>query len=247
MPPSRLLVPRLVLPKLIEGISAPGPVAAGGGGSLTVEYVTSTSSATDASEYTFTGQSIGAEDNARIILVGVVAASGNSINTTVTGLTVGGVAATEQAAGNHNDGAFNNEVSRLFAVALDASKGTTGNVVVTFNVVTRDCAIFIYRFLGSTITADTNYNNSVDPIDMTIDADAGGFCVAVAGRLNDAGAANSFTVTNLTEDADIVPEGNGSAVGAHENFAGAQASLAITLDNSLTGSQHSGCAVVYNP
>ena len=174
-----------------SGGAAPGEIT----GSNTANATISGS----ASAYTFSGKSIGDADDSRIVVIAVTVGWNGSVST-VTGVTVGGASAAQQAAAT--EGGVENMRAEVWSVAV--ASGTTADVVVTCSSATgnnRGCGISVYRMIGDVEVGaeDTGTNaRSSGTLSTTVDAKEDGFIVGAAVQFY----ADSCTWTGLTEAAD---------------------------------------------
>jgi hypothetical protein len=183
-----------------------------------LSFVTSTSSTTDLSTYTFAGQSLGAEASDRkiVVAVGAARAAAFALNT----VTVGGVTAYKLVEREDNDGASEATASLWIA---DIPTGTTGDVVVTFSAAAARCGVAIFRLTGSGPVSFTTLADGTDADPTgTIDVPANGGAIAVSYT----NAATTTTWTGLTERNDTTMEGAFSS--ASDQFAALQEALTVT-------------------
>jgi hypothetical protein len=184
---------------------------------VTVSLEDSSVSASDATEYTFSSQAFGTAATNRHI---VVAIGGRSLGATVTGVTIGGVSATELVQ--------NNVVSSEVAIFMKAiPTGTTGDVVVTWSSGGQSrCGIGVWAVYGASITPnDTGQDtNSVGTLSDNLNVPAGGAVIGYA-YTND----SDMTWAGVTERFDDDVEGNNNQGGASDAFAAADATKTITV------------------
>jgi len=192
---------------------APGEIA----GSNTANAAISGS----ASSYTFSSQSIGDADDSRIIVIAVTVGWNGSVST-VTGVTVGGASAAQQAAAT--EGGVENMRAEVWSVAVAA--GTTADVVVSCSATTgnnRGCGISVYRMVGDVEVGaeDTGTDDRTSgTLSTTVDAKEDGYIVGAAVQFY----ADTCTWTGLTEAAD-----SSTASVTHSS-----AYVAPTSDSTLT-------------
>lgn len=183
---------------------------------LSRSFTDSASSGTDASSYTFAGESFGAADSARYVLVGIGSRAGSA--RTISSVTIGGVSASILM-----DHSSSGSLAG-FAIAA-VPTGATGDVEVVFSGTMVRCFIGIWRILdlGSTTPTDTGTDGAVASLTTNLDISADGAAFAVGFRAS----AGTPTWTNLTADTTIALESN-TASFASDEFASAQTALAIT-------------------
>lgn len=191
-----------------------------------ISFLQSATDTADLSSYTFASQNLGSAASDRHIIVAVISRKAGA-TTTITGVTVGGVAATivRQRANT----ASNTQVAGL-AIALVPS-GTTGDVVVTFADTMVRCSIGLYRAddLLSATPYDVDDSVVADPT-VNLDILAGGFAIGVGG----VAASTTATWTGLTEDYDAVSESFMGYTGAHDEFSASESGRTITIDFGTT-------------
>jgi hypothetical protein len=170
-----------------------------------------------ATSYTFDDLSLGAEDASRIIVIAMTVGWSSHMGT-VTGVTVGGSACTQQVEASGDNGTTENVRAEIWSIAL--ATGTTGDVVCSFSGATgnRGGNVSVYRLVGDVVLApddtakqelsqaDSDANASVD-----VDAKDGGFIVAVScrthGGLGGSVGANC-SWAGVTESTDQGPGGS---------------------------------------
>jgi len=138
----------------------------------TVEYITSTSSSSDLTTYTFSSVSLGDIGQSRKIIVVVYAAAISSPRS-VSSVSVAGTSASSVVA-NNSTGV---ECSIWIA---DVPSGTTGNVVVTMTAQFSVCGISVYaaRNLTNVTAIDTATDSGTDNVaNLNLDATDSGFAV----------------------------------------------------------------------
>lgn len=191
---------------------------------MALTYINSYPDTTDTNQYTYS-VSFGTASADRYIIVTASARKAGA-STTITGVTIGGITAT-QVHQNTNT-STNTDVSGIFIAAVPT--GTTGDVVVTYGATMVRSIIGVYAAtsLASATAYDTaGYISTSDPTN-TLDIPAGGFAVAIA-LTNSAG---TTTWTGLTEDFDGTLETFVTYSGASDEFAEAQTGLTITANFS---------------
>lgn len=189
-----------------------------------ISFLQTADSATDATEYTFASQNLGAAASDRAIIVGVHARKlGGAVSVAVT---VGGVSATSvvtQWGGDSND-----NVSALFIAEVPT--GTTGDVVVTFGAGVLRCGIGMWRATGIDTTAFDTGVSVVNPMSTTIDIEAGGVAV---GASTVTGNTGSTAWTGLTEVYDqFIAAEAAKMSGAHDSFVSAETAWTVTATDT---------------
>lgn len=197
---------------------------------VALSFTVSALSATDATTYSFTAQSVGTAANNRfvIIAIGSRANAARSISTA----TIGGVNAVQLAIGNDTSGGA--DIAALYIAAL--STGTTADISLTFSAQMLRCGIGVYRMVGA--GSPTPHATMTDNVMVagvlsgTINCPANG---AIVGAAWGAGSGNQLAVwAGITEDYDIQPETTANdASGAHDAFATVQTGL--TVSATITG------------
>lgn len=200
-----------------------------------LSYLSSTGTGTNATSYTFSGVSFGAEASDRII---VIQAAGSTTGTEgFSSVTIGGVSATkiaEQKTANTAD-----ITSMWYA---EVPSGTTGSVVVVFNSLSARCGLGVWRLTGVTVTP-FDFSTSLDPTgtgaaskanpsaSTTIDVEAGGVIIASAYSSN-SGTTNppTFAWTGVTENYETVAESRAVVSGALNDSGSAETGKTITVD-----------------
>lgn len=199
-------------------------------------FVTSAQSTSDATTYTFSSQSFGAEAADRHILNTIAAGAASA--RTVSSSTIGGVAASELVDFEAHSG------SNAAMIIAAVPTGATGDVVVTFTGGMVRCAVGTYRVTGLNSTTPTGSGtDSTDALSASLNISAGGFAVGVVFSKS---SPTGVTWTNLAEDVETLAaswETNGNWSSAHENFAAAQTGLALTGDWTGTPNNEVGAFV----
>ena len=206
----------------------------GSGTSISLSFTDSDSSATNATEYTFSGLDIGAASATRVV---VVCVSGHDVGGTflsVSSLTIAGSAATSVV-----ESAAFNTIAAIFRRTV--TTGTTADVVVTFSEAIRGAHVSVYVLdnLASATPTDTASDNNEHPPSTTIDISAGGVAIAVAAQT---ATGATTTWTNLVEDYDAQTAVDGDVMSsASDAFEAAQTGLAITATFSSANSNAAIC------
>lgn len=172
-------------------------VGGGRGGLLlpSYAYVTSNSSTTDASSYTFAGTSIGPAGPNRLVVVASALRSGAS--NSYSSVTIGGSAA---AAAVVQDAAQTN----VGLHALLVPSGTTADIVVTMTGTGGRCVIGVYALynLAST-TARATASSTAATLALSLNTQPQGIVLATAY----CGGSSSEVWTGATQDYKLSPEG----------------------------------------
>ena len=190
-------------------------------GEITGSNTANASAGGSASSYTFSSQSIGTADDSRIVVVAVTVGFNGSVST-VSGVTVGGTSATQQAAAT--EGASENFRAEVWSVAV--ASGTSADVVVSLSAATgnnRGCGISVYRMIGDvevSAEATGTDDRSSGTLSTTVSAKEDGFIVGAAVQFY----SDACSWTGLTEAADAVTA----------NVTHSSAYVAPTSDSTLT-------------
>jgi len=180
---------------------------------MDISFLQTAVSGTNAAEYTFSSQSIGAADSDRYIICCVAWRA--SADTTLSSVSIGGVAATLLA---NNVNVSGGETSGTCIAVAAVPSGTTGDVVVTIGATALRCGIALYRAVGlgtPTVPHDTLTSDADSPTG-TIDIPNNGLCIGIA--YNASQDTNAVSWTGLTEDFEASIEGGGD----FNEFSGAQ-------------------------
>ena len=175
----------------------------------------------NASTFTFSSASIGDADDSRIVVIAVTVGWNGTVQT-VSGVTVAGVSATQQAAAT--EGASENFRAEIWSIAV--ASGTTADIIVTLSGATgnnRGCAVSVYRLVGDVAVApdDTGTDDrSSGTLSTTVDAVEDGYIIGAAVQFY----SDACTWTGLTEVKDVVTT----------NVTHSSASAAPTSDSTLT-------------
>ena len=197
----------------LMGVGRPPSGAAPFGVSLaSTDFNTAGASTT----YTFNTEAAGAADPNRIVMVGI---SGGIANTTPSGVTINGSAATHVTSAYVNDGV---DIADWWYLAVPT--GTTVNIVITFNVAETRAAVSVYRIVGPSIsigTASTGTQASGTSVSATSTISSGGAAVAVTTIHSS--SVGTVTPTNLTTDANVVYGGSTMLAGSNVSSSGSTA------------------------
>lgn len=198
----------------------------GGRPAASVSQTAAAASASDLTEYTFSGLSLGvAAVNRKIVVIVGGFVNSDTINT----VTVGGVSTTtiiEQAVTE----------GFLELRQADVPTGTTGDVVVTWSAGVSNCLVGVYRVIGATDAAFDTGVDTTDTLNDTLNIPTGG--VVIGGAFSAAGASASFSWTNLTEDFEQQAGAESTFItGASNAFAGGEVARSIScqVTNETSG------------
>lgn len=194
-------------------------------------YAEDTADLTTYNGVPFQGLDIGTAAANRYVILAV---SGriNSASQTVSGVTIGGNAATKIVESTKSGSGTNHASIWVLLV----TSGTTATIVVTYSAAGVRCEVGIWAAYGIDPagygTIASNANNGTG----TISCPAGG--IIVGGRYSD--IAENQTWVGITEKYDASAEGgNGEASGASDAFATAQSGITV----SCSGSTGTSCAM----
>jgi hypothetical protein len=179
-----------------------------------------TPNTTTQTTYTFASQNLGTADADRYIVVGIEARGTNS-GLVVSSATIGGQSATITRQVTNATSNFN--IAALIIAAVPS--GTTGDIVINFNVAALRCNVKAWRLTGiSGVTAADSDSSTASPPSVALDVPAGGWAVGSAVSA----IATSTTWTGLTENHDTQIAGSITGTAASDDFASAQTGLTIT-------------------
>ena len=190
----------------------------------------------DATSYTFSSVSFGAEASNRSIVVGIGAGRASSGARNVNSVTIGGVTATKAIEKDSPAATGSNVAAIAFA---KVPTGTSGDIVVTFNGTMARCGIGVWSAtdLGGVIDTDGDADDANADLTSTLTGSEG----AVAFyHLYDEGAFTSASFSNATERYETVSsawEGDGGQAGADYTFtsSGSVSVVATLADNGNDG------------
>lgn len=223
-----LMPPNIAAATSITLTGAGGLTVAANASISLVANKTSADGSGPGSSVTYTGVSLGASCNSKVVLVGVVWVDFTGSPNSISSMTVDGISATQVV--NYN-------VSPEHAAFWIASgvTNTSGTIALTFNSGQGNSGIFVYRLCDAQTTAtQTNTSSSGNPASsLTLNIAAGGVAASIAIiRVTSA----TFTWGGLTKDADqttiVGTHYSGAASGA---FATVQTGLTITATASTSG------------
>lgn len=198
--------------KVNDVAKAPSPDA-------TVTFTASVVDGSNLTEYTFSSVSLGTADSTRKIVVAASALQGAG---TISTLTVAGITATIVKVQSQDTG-------RMELWQADVPTGTTGDIVVTWNAGTLQCAIGVHSVLNAASGAHETDGDNSDPWNDSITVPAGGVLIGAAVH---GSTLSTFSWTNLTERYDETLENQVSHSGASDAFAELQTQRSITMTPS---------------
>lgn len=202
-----------------------------------------TPSTADATSYTFTAANIGTAATGRRVLVAAVC-SDNGISANITGITIGGNAATIVA-----QSTVNVSTNQTAFACLQVDTGTTANIVVTMDADgANNMQIQVYALYGlsSTTPADTYVENGTTATVTggTIDCPAGGAIFGAVGW-RDPGVTTTTTWTLTTEVSDAYHDAVISYSHAYQSYVAAQTALSVTATASQAPTYYAHALVSY--
>lgn len=165
---------------------------------------------TNGSSFSFSAQNLGTASSDRYIIVAVTSKMSGTTATTISSVTVGGIAAT--IAVQRQNGISNSTIAGLAIAAVPS--GTSGTVAVSFTNSQVRCGIALYRATGLTSATATATASSTAAAptsgSMTI---SGGYAIGAVGVSGDATTSTAWT--NGTENYDTLVESLTQISGAH--------------------------------
>ena len=202
---------------------------------LSVAYVTKVKEETnDTGSHTLSSVALGAAAADRQILVNAYASM--DAVAIITGVTIGGVSATEFVVNNGGG-----KSSGFYMASVPS--GTTGDIVISINTGTGELwGAAVYRITGGAATSasDTaSYNTSTSPATLTISCPAGG-AIFAGGLHNDGGTAVWAEITELWDEA---MSGAQKWTGAWDEFDTQQTDLAVTATLGSVSMSFTACSI----
>ena len=189
----------------------------------TLTYQSTAQTGANASSYTFAGLAIGTASATRGVIVCVyqVGGSGGVTDT----VSVGGTSLSLVVL--RRNGA--NSAGEASIWVGTVTTGSTADVVVTLTAKASRCGVAVYSVDDITAVELLDTGDGIgDPTDMSLNVQAGGFAVAIAG-CNSGGAYGTWA--GLTEDVDSDLEGsNAQFSAAHLNITSTSTPLTVTAD-----------------
>lgn len=207
-------------------------VGFGGGGAVVTATPTAVSTnAANQTTYTFSGLSVGAAADDRVVVLLIAGRRGSATPATVSSCTVAGSSATSAVSNSHTVSTTSETVSIQY---VELPSGTTGDVVVTWSNSLTGCGVRVFALYGATATptATSSADGTGSPMaaSTTIATQQGAATLAVAGVLESA-AVNYSWAGDLTEldEQDIDAE-------EHELLTAYAVGGGGTLSTTVTGS-----------
>jgi len=210
--------------------------AGGGVVPASVSFAGSSVDGTDQTTYTFTSHAIGTAAANRTVVV-CISGNGAGFSRSVSGVTIGGVSATELI--DYQNPTSTDQLSAMYSLAV--ASGTTATIVVTFSDSMVACGIGVFAAYGISSSTHATDTDPSEPGSLSLNVPANG--IAIACSRSDNGAA--CTVTGVTEAYDENVESNRYQYGGALAFASAQTPLAIGFDAS--GSNQTSIAASWGP
>lgn len=178
-----------------------GPTIGGGtpgGSSFALAFTDHKEDASGGTPVTYTGILFGATDASRVVAVAISWRASNDTDT-ITGVTIGGVSAT-QVSGAYANGAGGILLADIWYAT--GVSGTSGDVVVTYSATSSRSSVAAYRIITGTPTPTNSAKNAGQPFgtatlsaNLTVPASGAGF--AIFGNRNQS---TNTTWTNATRD-----------------------------------------------
>jgi len=226
---------------------SPGFIFGGGVSALDATYHGNWTDNTDGAAvspnpcFTFTQATHGISTTDSHVYIAVC--MGNGL--TVTGVTVGGVAAALQV-----QSSANTRDTSIWSIShAGGNLGNIGIIKTTVGLASR-CGIFVITANGgsaASLTATASGNNDTsDPFAYSLNVPAGGIAIGLGGTLNAPGAITWSGISQVLATTAI--EGSNSYFGGMSEFATAQVSLSIGADcASGPGAGSSFVVAVFGP
>lgn len=174
----------------------PGLIAIPSGANSTppdLSYLSSTSSTSSLTTYTFAGQTLGAASTGRYIVV-VATVSTAAAGITINSMTIGGVAATEIVEKVGTGGTANRTIAIYIA---KVPTGTTGDIEFTCSTTGVRCALAWWRLEGIPSTAAAATASGTTSADINVSAND----IVIVGAHDN--STTAMTPTGYTERVDI--------------------------------------------
>lgn len=177
-------------------MSTKPPVAAGGGGSVTVTHLFSVGTNTSRADYTFPAQTLGTESAGRgiVVLFGI---RDTGTSATSSGVTINGVSASRVVSTNQTGGG---NLTMTEAWYANVPSGTSGDIVLTFSESVLRCVADGYSVTGN-VTAEyaAGIVNGTS-IPMSVNGTTGGALVSFIG----VPMSTTVSWTGVTENSETV-------------------------------------------
>lgn len=245
LPPERPAIFREVSPDIRRAmplLGTFGAVSAGalrkrGGGAAapaTRTYVTSATSTANATNYTFSSQTLGGSASDYIVVSAHTAGVGSSV---ISSVTVEGNATTQSVI------ATNGEVNTALHIR-QASGNATGDVVVNNAGGKGKCGITIYRVSGiASATAHATASDTTSAFNVDVNVQSGG--VVIAAVTVSSGTTN-VSWTGVTEDVESAAFEDVKLAAASYEAASASTPLSIAITNT-GGTTHAAVSASWSP
>lgn len=203
-----------------------------------ISYITNATDSVDRTTYTFAGQSIGTASNDRVVIVTVGSRANDSKD--ITGVTIGGVTATQVVRALYVGAGV--ECAAIYAATVPA--GTTADIVVTFSGPMIRCAIGIFVKTGSTgVSAsdtDVSVTNTAGAFNASVDVPDKGTVLCMCA--SSTSGVTTWTLSGVTEDFDVPLESTSTAYAAgHDNYASGQT---VNLTATATATPLNGAVAI---
>lgn len=212
--------------------------------SLAASYLQAATSTTDATSYTFADQGAGDAAADRSIVAVIVTRAVGTTPRTVTGVTIGGVAATIDVQKTHINA---NQTAVAIARAV-VPTGTTATVVITLSGTVARLGCALYRVTGaamavtSTGDAGGSAGGAISTAAMT--TAAGGVLIAGYGH---GVAVDGIAWTGVTEDFDQLVGGGESLVLSGGSTATTGTDVTVTATDAASAYESALAAIAYQP
>jgi hypothetical protein len=207
-------------------------LATGSAAAAAAAYASTAGDATNATSYTFAGQGIGTASGDRYVVVCYAlqqSGGGAPVDPTIT---VGGAACTSLVT-------VTDATAERYGIHITSAvftSGTTADIIVNEGSTQHSCEIYVFAVTGlNSITPTDTASSTASPPSDTINCDAGGVIIGVAGTAVDA---SSFTWVGITERADSSVADTFTASAASGDFATAQTGLTITATPASSTRPH---------
>lgn len=163
------------------------------------DYITTTADATNLTTYTFSSQSFGTAATSRIVAVVVSGERGSGTPSSITSVTIGGIAATSRI--SRTSDAY---ICAIYTAAVPT--GTTGDIVVTFGQAQDSCVVSIFSMYGLSDSgvpiAGGTGSTTTDNGNIAITTIKG--AIVLAGAITS--GSTTYTWTGVTELYDAVTD-----------------------------------------
>lgn len=206
-------------------------------------FLSSATSATDATAYTYSAMSFGAAFAGRV-LVACLGARRNSA-ASISSVTIGGVTATNVITANNTGGGA--DIAAIYAAVVPT--GTSGDVVVTYSgtMLRAACTLYSLRYVGGITAADTGSDTTLtgSTVSDTLNVPATSAVIACVGW---SGTPYTNTWTAPAEDFDSGNiEGGWSFSSASAQVTSANASYDVSVTHGATPTNPAMACAVWRP